>query len=185
MQLFKNQKGTTLVELLMGMVILVLVLSPIANVIKTSFMAYKYSLSRNLTLTGGYAALNIISDELRYAQSPTTVANKGMEVDYTVVDSADTPQSRRMYIGDGSTANTPVKTLIVEYTDTKTGLKSYKKIANSIISSQTENSNPIPIFELISENETNKMHIRINLQDYSYTQSPSLKLENYVVMSNM
>ncbi len=67
-----NNRGLSLVELLIGMAIMVLILAGLAAVLSTGLQNMQFNLSMGTALAPGRNAVNVITDRLRY--NATTIS---------------------------------------------------------------------------------------------------------------
>ncbi len=167
-----NQLGLSLVELLVGTAMLIIIMMPIASIIKISFHNYQYNMAQTRNVAGAREALNIIADELRYAKAvsvpafQTGKATESARIDYSVsVNSADQPRS--IYIIEEGNANA----LVIEHNG-----EIYKKVSAGAVSS----------IQFQRDKDDKKIiSIIVDLNDHSYQKSPNETFNNTIIMLNM
>lgn len=102
MNLFKQQTGFTLTELVVGMAIMSLIMAGTYGILAPMMTSYQYSWEQGSNIESGQEVLNLISQEIR---SATTIAiPNASEIRYTV-----NGLNHRIYVGTTSPyANTVV-----------------------------------------------------------------------------
>ncbi len=81
----QNQRGFTLVELLIGMAILGIVLAAVFSVLSSSVRAQLFGFSQERSHTMARQVMQAVSDELRYSKDQV-IANNGSRIDYTRIN---------------------------------------------------------------------------------------------------
>lgn len=73
MDKINNEQGLTLVELMVGMVIMVLILSGVVGILQSSTRSQTYAMGKGSDIQGMSSALDAIGGELEYALSSSVV----------------------------------------------------------------------------------------------------------------
>ena len=158
-QLLYNQSGISLVEVLLGITLLLLIITPIINSLTAGITSYQYNMAQSNNITSTRELINSLTNELRYSTA-VTISPNGKAIDY-IVES----ESRRIYIGTGN----DVHTLIIEHN----GVIDKKVAANKIQ-------------DITFQRDTNKINITLQFNDNSYTNSPTLNITNITIaLQNM
>ncbi len=111
MKIEMNNKGLTLVELIVGMAIMSLIMAGIFGIFSVSIKSYLYSMDESQHVQDSRNVLNQICDELRYATNITSPSftsgtkTTGNRIDFTTSIHSGT-ENRSIYIGTGDDANT-------------------------------------------------------------------------------
>jgi len=82
-KLLNNQKGFTLVELAVGMMIMTIIMAGVLGIMSTSIKSYQYSQKRVYEAQQARAAINTVLDDLRRANT-LTIVNAG-NITYTII----------------------------------------------------------------------------------------------------
>jgi prepilin-type N-terminal cleavage/methylation domain-containing protein len=160
----KKQNGFSLVELLIGMVILVMLLAAMAGVVSVGFKSSQFNLSMGHILAPGRNALNAISDSLRY--DPVTITlpltgASGSQFNYT--DSTSNTYT--------ITRNSSTRSIIMA----KNGITT-STLAAGLVDSITFTRDSSDVRTVI---------VTIVLNDKAYTGSPSRTISETIVMWNV
>ena len=159
--LIHNNRGFSLVELLIGMGILAILMAGIAMSFSTTTQSYQYNMSQGRNVMSTREVLNAISDELRYATAVSvTVGNSvtipGSTITYTVNSS-----NRTITSAVGGTAGT--------YSIVING----KTVSVSNLQSIT-----------FTYTAKKQMDIIVNENNAAYTNSPTMRTTTTVAMPN-
>ncbi len=91
-----NQRGLTLVELVIGMAVMALVMAAVFGVLSSSVSVQSYGVNQEASFNHVRSVLNAISEELRYSTVTAPAAGvPANEISYTTRDG----ESRRIYRG--------------------------------------------------------------------------------------
>lgn len=173
----KNNKGLSLVELLIGMVILLIVLAPLPGILRNTSDSFLYNMAQTRNISGEQAVFNAIADEVRYANSMnTSVAGR---ITYTVsvnVHGTTLNQTRRIFTEEADNA----RSLVLERTDPE----NVNNITTTRIAiGALNNQNPI-LFNWNAATRT--LTVSISLNDNSYTNSPTMNYnDRIIILQNM
>lgn len=100
----KNERGFTLIELIVGMAVLALVGAAVFGVLSSSVTTKNYGMNQEASFTQARTVMGTIADELRYATiSSPAVGAAASEIHYTYYDIAtDTNESRSISLSGGN-----------------------------------------------------------------------------------
>ena len=104
----KNKRGVTLIELLIGVVLISMVITVISRIAIVSFRSQQRSFEQTVNLQAGRQIMMAISDEIRNAVSISSPDNDSLN-SITYRKNNDTA-NRKITIGSGTDANTVIFT---------------------------------------------------------------------------
>ena len=164
-KLITNQKGFSLPELIIGMIVMVIIMGAIFGIMHAASRSYLYNSSQSRNIAAARDILDTITNELRYGKitNLTFPSGQGSEIDYMV----DTP--RRIYRITGTPATT--SSLVIEH--------------NSIIQRTLAINNLQSITFQRDATNTQLLTVSIVLNNHSYTGSPTFSSTTAIIMPNM
>ena len=168
-QLMQNQSGVSLVEFLVGIVIMLLIMLPISSSLFTGIKAYQYNMAQSQNITNTRASLNTIGNELRYATAISVLPGTPSTMPNATVTYTTEGQPRTMYAIAGTPSTT--KTLVIAY--------------DGVVQNQIASNNLQSIVLTRDTVNTKRLTISAHLNNYSYTGSPQMTTEIIVIMPNM
>jgi prepilin-type N-terminal cleavage/methylation domain-containing protein len=160
--LILNNRGFSLVEVLVGMAILTIALAPISMAISAATKSYQYSMSQGRNVMSTREILNAISEELKYATA----------VSLTVGNSVTIPGSTLTYTVNSSSRT--ITSTAGGTTGTYSLLINGKTVSISNLQSIT-----------FTYTATKQMDITLNENNAAYTNSPTMTTTTTVAMPNI
>jgi len=167
MKIIKKSDGFTLIELLIGMTMMIILLGIAFQVLNTSIKAYQTNMAIANNKLIIRSAMNIITDELRYASAvtnPVFVAN---------VPTASPPSTINYTLNNHQcsiTLDSKTKTITI-VSDAST----YQIASGTVMSLGFARSGT----------HVNEVIVSITVNDNSFTGSPSTSLDTIVITSNL
>jgi Tfp pilus assembly protein PilW len=162
-----NNRGLTLIELVIGMTIMIILLGAVFQILSVSLKSYQYNMAVANNKMIARNALNIITDELRYAVAvtePTFVANVPTEPPTNLIRYTLNNHACNISLNQ----NTRTITIV---SDTATN-----QIAMNTVTALS--------FSRSGQQES-EIIISITINDGSYVGSPSTTLDTIVTLSNI
>ena len=158
-----NQKGSFLIELMVGLVVMVIIMGTIFSFMSSTYKSYLFNMAQGRNIEGARDILNAVNDEIRYATliSTPTSGQTTSEIDYIVNNDS---VLRKISIVNGS--------LVIAYNGT-----THRTLA--INNMQLINFK----YETISGKAF--MTISVQLKSSSYSNSPSLSPTTTVYMQEL
>lgn len=178
-----NQKGMSLVELLIGMVMFLIILAAVSVVLRSGFMAQQQNMAQGHNLENGRIILNNIADSVRYATAITspTSGNTSNQLAYAIAtyDSItksyiSPPQTYLIKRGTFNENNNCVAIYVNGSTTANSGM------GMGLI----HNDNDIS-FNYAVENNQKLLTINLSLNDHSYSGSPTFNLSTTIQLLNI
>jgi prepilin-type N-terminal cleavage/methylation domain-containing protein len=167
----RSQKGFSLPELLVGMVIFVIIATAVSGVLFAGIKSFQYNFSQGQDLQKARLAINQIADTVRYASNITTpsIGNTSNQLAFTVaadtyiinVGPTGTYQNAILIFKDGSSTPTTI-------------------LAPNMISNSSNIS-----FHYYLQNNIKNLDITMTLNDSSYKTSPNMTLNSKVILPNL
>ncbi|QDR80255.1 PilW family protein [Sporomusa termitida] len=153
-----NDRGFTLVELLVGMAIMLIILAPIFGTLTTTIKTFQINMAQQRNISSEREIFNALSNEIRYATNVTRVSST--EIEFTVDN-----RNCRIFIGTGDNANA----LMVERIDTD-GNTTTKNLTSAVIKNIT--------FESVA-NKT--LTVSIEVIDRAFSNSPIITFNEFTI----
>lgn len=165
---FNDNRGFTLLELLIGMLIMTLLLGAIFQILTISIKTYQYNMALSHNKMEIRNAINQITDELRYATeitNPEFVNKQNPPNESSRIEYVANTQSCSIAIGTGGNANTIVISGVHPQT-----------LANGMVQRLRFSRHSTVI---------NEVTISITVNDHSFIGSPDTTLDTIVIIPNL
>lgn len=107
--MIKNKNGFTLVELLIGMMIFIIILTGIGVILPPSLRLYQYSFEQGVNGQNSRQILNEITNELRYASSISRISANKVQYDTDKIISYDNGNKAIIITKNGAITKTLAK----------------------------------------------------------------------------
>lgn len=174
-----NQKGFSLIELLIGMTIFILILAGVVVTLQSGIKSQQYNTAQGHNLQNGRVILNYVADQIRYATKITTPAlnasSNQLAFEVAAYDKVTkTYINPKTYIIKSDTYQGKANTLA---TFTNGAAIPESGIAPGLINSID--------FRYAEVNNRKQLTVSITLNDHSYTGSPAFDLSTTIQLPNL
>lgn len=168
-----NNKGISLVGLLVGMSIFLIILTPLPGIMKNITDSFQYNMAQTRNIAGEQTVFNAIADEVRYANSVNASVSGVLTYTVAITENGTTRnQTRRILTEQSGNA----RSLVLERTDV---VNPNNVTINRLAIGALNNQSPI-LFTWDAATKT--LTVDVSLNDHSYQRSPTMNYNHRVII---
>lgn len=164
-----NQKGIFLAELIVGMIVMVIIMGAIFGIMSATSKAYLYNDAQSRNIAAARDILDTVTSEVRYAYKidvPVFPSGSGSNITYYVGTDVN-PRHISTITGNSATTSS----LVIDYNGTIKRTVAINNLKSIIFQRDASN--------------TQLLTVSVQLNNNSYSNSPSLSPSTVVIMPNM